>query len=174
MPKVKRSSRLTLFQLIDWNRLADFVGWPFADEISDYGTVLTPAAEVVQKRFAAHRSKLLAAWATHPLNQFKRPATTGLFVRECSREEFGVKGRNAVEVVAACAAMHPDRFMLWPPCPACGGQGTQPPNAKNNHHHVCDECRGDKLDRSADFVVKPVAPVITATRTTPAAVGDEL
>jgi hypothetical protein len=97
---------MTLTDLLDWRKLAEFMDWPFKDE------------ERINPRYAYQREHVTAEEATREnwsaylrqINPPKPTQTHANFIRECAREAFGVKGRTADEVRQKLLALRPDLF----------------------------------------------------------------
>ena len=75
--KPPEKPRLTLRDLLDPRKLAEFMGWPFEEE--KYPTTA--------ERMMALHLELAEEWASSPHNQFKQPRTHRQYLQQCAREE---------------------------------------------------------------------------------------
>ena len=94
-PVAESGPRLTLSDLLDPRKLAEFTGWPFEDEerpiirnCRPTGYCETvPAAQVIAERLVGLYRELGEEWAKSAHNQFRQPATHAQYIQQCIREE---------------------------------------------------------------------------------------
>ena len=95
LPVAESGPRLTLSDLLDPRKLAEFTGWPFEDEerpiirnCRPTGYCETvPAAQVIAERLVGLYRELGEEWAKSAHNQFSQPATHAQYIQQCIREE---------------------------------------------------------------------------------------